>query len=227
MQTIIPTTYQTSWQRGLNWLGLRRDKTAVQNTHPSVIELPSGRHAKFCPITAVDDHALRDIFHHMSPHSRFMRYHQLVQQPSEKWLRQAVTAVAHLSPERGFGLLATVTDGRIVPTPAGAAYCIHEATDRAEFAIGVRDDFQGMGIGKQLMHRLANTAVRRGLHSLTATILQENIGMQRVVEHLPFQFTCRSAGDTFEISLDLRSSKAIGRQVHALSPFDMARPFFQ
>jgi acetyltransferase len=58
--------------------------------------------------------------------------------------------------------------------------------ERAEFAIIVRSDWQGRGLGRHLMALIADYARDRGLREIWGTILRENTGMIALVRRLGF-----------------------------------------
>ena len=82
---------------------------------------------------------------------------------------------------------------RFVRTPEDAG--------AAEFAIVVGDDWQGEGIGRELMGRLVDAAVTRGVTRFEASMLADNVAIQRLSERFaagPLQR--RRRGNTFEVS---------------------------
>jgi acetyltransferase len=60
------------------------------------------------------------------------------------------------------------------------------ATRDAEFAILVTDDFQGLGLGTELLDRLLEVARNEGVERVVAEMLSENRDMQRVCERFGF-----------------------------------------
>jgi acetyltransferase len=58
--------------------------------------------------------------------------------------------------------------------------------ERAEFAIMVRSDWQGRGLGHDLMTLIVDYARARGLGEVWGTILRENTGMIALVRRLGF-----------------------------------------
>ena len=58
--------------------------------------------------------------------------------------------------------------------------------DRAEYAVIVRSDLKGMGLGWALMTRLMDYARAEGLQRLEGTVLAENTGMLAMCEQLGF-----------------------------------------
>jgi acetyltransferase len=71
-----------------------------------------------------------------------------------------------------------------------------------EFAIVVRDDAQGQGLGTELLRRLVAVGRDEGLERITGEILPENREMQVVAERVGF--TCRFDLDTGTMHADLR-----------------------
>jgi acetyltransferase len=82
-------------------------------------------------------------------------------------------------------------------------------TDQAECAIVVADQWQGRGLGTELMRSLGTAARSRGIRSLVGTSLGEN---RRILEWAQrFGFTARvepNSGGLVEVTLDLRSLPA-------------------
>ena len=64
----------------------------------------------------------------------------------------------------------------------------------AEFAVVVSDEFQKMGLGTELLRRLIEIGKAEGVKVITAEILAENSGMQKVSEKLGFKLL-REIGD--------------------------------
>ncbi len=58
----------------------------------------------------------------------------------------------------------------------------------AEFAIQVRDEYQGTGLGTELLQRLLEIARDEGIERVFAEIMPENTGMRRVCSKLGFSF---------------------------------------
>jgi GNAT superfamily N-acetyltransferase len=64
----------------------------------------------------------------------------------------------------------------------GAGRYIVGQPNQAELAFAVIDQFQGLGIGKALLHHLAAVAREAGLKELFAEVLPDNLPMLRVFE---------------------------------------------
>jgi len=57
----------------------------------------------------------------------------------------------------------------------------------AEFSTVVTDDFQGQGLGTELLKRLIEIGRKEGVKAIVADILAENTAMQNVAEKLGFR----------------------------------------
>ncbi len=75
-------------------------------------------------------------------------------------------------------------------------------TDDAEFAVVVSDDYQGQGLGKEMLHQLIDVARKEGLKRLVGKMLPDNVSMLRLLEKLGFEIV-RHTGEPYEISLNL------------------------
>jgi RimJ/RimL family protein N-acetyltransferase len=88
-----------------------------------------------------------------------------------------------------FALVATLPDGDATHPPesiVGVARFIRFPDNReaAEVAIVINDAFQGRGMGTELVARLAEAAVARGVRRFRATALADNIAIHRLFESL-------------------------------------------
>jgi len=63
------------------------------------------------------------------------------------------------------------------------------ATNDAEFAMLITDEYQGRGLGSELLRRLLEIGKDEKLSRITADILPDNFAMQRVCENLGFKLS--------------------------------------
>ncbi|WP_280155790.1 GNAT family N-acetyltransferase [Piscinibacter sp. XHJ-5] len=103
---------------------------------------------------------------------------------------------------REVALIATaLVDGR--ECQLGVARYVRDAdTQDAEFAIVLRDDSQGRGLGRELLLRLLDAAKRAGLHRLVGTTLSDNQAMVTLARRLGFRAS-RTPGGAFMTTLTL------------------------
>jgi len=71
----------------------------------------------------------------------------------------------------------------------------------AEVALVVRDEFQGKGVGTELLSYLAYLARRQGLLGFSAEVLVENRSMIRLFEKLGFDTRKRREEGVYEMSM--------------------------
>ena len=75
--------------------------------------------------------------------------------------------------------------------------------NEAEFAIVVRDDCQGQGLGEELLRRLTEIGRKEKLSRISALMLRENNAMQAVAKKLGYQITSHPDPSLVTASLDL------------------------
>ncbi len=127
------------------------------------------------PIERFDAPNLSDLYVSLSPESRRRRFLGLVAQ-DERALADRFTEHA------GEGLVAILAeasprDGLIV----GHATVQQDGPGTAEVALAVADEFQGMGIGGQLMEATTSHARQLGMHRLNALMYADNTPMRRLL----------------------------------------------
>ncbi len=74
--------------------------------------------------------------------------------------------------------------------------------DRAEFAVMVRSDLKGLGLGFQLMKDILSHARNRGIKTVYGDVLAENTTMLHMAAELGFTRSAE-AGDVVQVSIDL------------------------
>lgn len=75
--------------------------------------------------------------------------------------------------------------------------------EKAEFAIVVRSDLKGSGLGKRLLVKMIEYCRSRGTKAIAGQVLRENSRMLTFVQHLGFIPTRTIDGDIVEVELDL------------------------
>jgi GNAT superfamily N-acetyltransferase len=142
------------------------------------LRLADGRVVVVRPVLALDAAAEQDFVRGLSPATRLRRFHFGLRELPPSMLR-AMTEVDH---DEHVAIVAEaidddgeaariVADARYVRGPNGAS------DGEAEFAIAVADDWQGAGLGRELMGRLARHAARRGVKRLVGDVLPGNRAM--------------------------------------------------
>jgi acetyltransferase len=149
------------------------------------LPLADGREVVIRPVLGFDAPAEQDFFSHaLSAHSRLRRFHFGLKELPTAMLR-AMTEVDH---DLHVAIVAEAFDAEDQPRiVADARYVRGPGPDEAEFAVAVADDWQGAGLGRELMQRLACHAERRGVKRLIGEVMQGNAAMFSVASALGAQ----------------------------------------
>lgn len=147
---------------------------------------------------------LVDIFENMGADSRYQRYHQSIDHVNAARIWQEAETIAHMDDKKQDGLIAFADFPDKPNAPVGAARYICIGDGRADTGVSVRDDMQGQGIGSELMGLLAEEARHNGIQELVADVLNNNKGIMRILQKLPYEMTRRPEGvySTLTIHLD-------------------------
>jgi len=130
------------------------------------------------PIAPADRDALHANFLKLSAESRYRRFLGVLDDLSPAMLTR-LTEVDH----RNHEALAAFSDGELI----GVARFIRRQADdeAAEVAVTIADDWQGQGLGTELLLRLEDRAIAVGVNTFVATCLVDNRGMLNVFRDLP------------------------------------------
>ncbi len=159
------------------------------------------------PLGPDDAPSLVSIFEHMTPDSRYRRFHQTLNHVNPHRVQQEAANIAQTSAGNNWGLIAFTDLVDEPDVPIGAVRFIRTAPHEAEVAISIRDDFQNQGIGTQLMRMLAETARQMGLKRLVADIQNDNPAIWHVFKNLPFDVQRQPEGLYSHIVIPLISEK--------------------
>jgi acetyltransferase len=151
--------------------------------YSSEVKLKDGTELTIRPIRPEDEPRLVHFHSALSEESVFKRY--FAPMPFEVRTRhERLTRMCFIDYDRQMALIAQNTDqiigvGRLIKLPF---------TQEAEVAAIVTDNFQRKGVGHALMNGLIQFATDEHLHLLRASVLVENIGMQKLLESHGFRF---------------------------------------
>lgn len=142
------------------------------------LRLADGRALWVQPLTPLDSGAEQAFVDGLSSQSRYRRFHAGLPALPAGLLRRLVDVdqQAHVA------LAVRATPGG--PIVADARYVRDAAGDEAEYALTVGDDWQGLGLGRQLLLRLAAHARSQGVAWLHGAVLWDNAPMLALVNRL-------------------------------------------
>jgi acetyltransferase len=162
------------------------------------VKLYSGLCAQLRPIRPEDDAAHEELFHRLAPADvRFRFFNQVRQFPKSQ--RARFTQIDY-DREMAF---AAMRDREML----GVARAICDPNgDRAEFAILVRSDLKGQGLGYALLEKLVRYCRERGVGEVVGHVLPDNKRMLELAESLGFRRRLLMADGVVEVRLALERS---------------------
>jgi acetyltransferase len=166
--------------------------------------LPDGRVVVIRPIRPDDQQRLQASHARLSPLTRYRRF--MTSKPSLSTADAAY--LAEIDGRNHYALVATFAerDGDEDAAIIGVARFVRAPDDprAAEFAIVIGDDWQGQGLGHELMGRLVDAAVTLGVERFQATMLADNVAIQRLAERFATAPLRRvREGNTLVVEFDL------------------------
>ena len=166
--------------------------------------LRDGSHVLIRPVRSTDAPLLADGFTRLSATSRWMRFLTPKKELSPAELRY-LTDLDHHDHE-ALGAL-DHGNGRGV----GIARYIRHAGDpyAADIAVTIVDDWQGRGLGTELLARLSDRARQEGIHRFTALVAAENVAVARLLRTMCARLTGRES-NTLEYEIALVPSDDAG-----------------
>lgn len=149
--------------------------------------LPDGERLRVRPMRRADRAKYVAGVAALSPRSRYQRFAAPIPKLSERQIDQMMC----IDGERHVVLGAFTADEQ---TGVGVARYIRlaESPSMAEVAIAIADDYQGRGLGRELLERLTEHARVHGVELLVASMLSENHASARLARAIGFSILRRS-----------------------------------
>jgi acetyltransferase len=151
--------------------------------------LNDGNEVMIRPIRPEDEPMMIEFTLALSPGNLYLRYFHAVS-VSSLIQHEQMARLSFVDYNREISLVVVRNDpktNRPQIVAHGQLTKMHGSGD-AEFAIQVRDEYQGTGLGTELLQRLLEIARDEGIERVFAEIMPENTGMRRVCAKLGFSF---------------------------------------
>ncbi len=151
--------------------------------------LADGSSVEIRPIKPEDEPLMTEFTMGLSPDNLYLRYFHAVS-PSSLISHEQLARMCFVDYNREMALVAVQNDAKTKRPQIiahGQLTKLHGSND-AEFAIQVRDQYQGTGLGTELLNRLLEIARDEGIERVVAEIMPENVGMRRICTKLGFSF---------------------------------------
>jgi acetyltransferase len=147
---------------------------------------------------------LVDLFNHMGPESRFLRFNLSLPDPDPERVWSEARRMAQVDQERdGAWLVFAGLPGRPSTPVAGARY-IQIGEGAAEASLAVRDDMQRKGIGTELLRFLVEQAQIAGIRQLVASAQSGNRALWRLLKRSSFPMKLESERGFTTITVNLK-----------------------
>ncbi|MBZ5516134.1 MAG: bifunctional acetate--CoA ligase family protein/GNAT family N-acetyltransferase [Acidobacteriia bacterium] len=140
------------------------------------------------PIRPEDEPLVVEFHHKLSEQSVYMRYFHMIAL-SQRIEHERLTRICYVDYDREIALVADYKN------PASGEHEVlavarlarDRASDEAQFAVLVADPVQGKGLGSELLKRILEIARQEKIRTVTAEIMLDNYGMQKLCERLGFR----------------------------------------
>ena len=165
------------------------------------VTLLNGRRVMLRPIRPEDEPAHSEFFGRLSPDDIRFRFFGLVRSlPHSEMAR-----FTQIDYDREMAFVAVVAEPDAPPETLGVVRTVTDPDNqRAEFAIIVRSDIKGQGLGYHLMRKMIDYCRSRGTQLMVGQVMRENKRMQALAHDLGFEANPLAEGDAIEVRLDLQ-----------------------
>ncbi|HMM50076.1 MAG: bifunctional acetate--CoA ligase family protein/GNAT family N-acetyltransferase [Burkholderiales bacterium] len=185
-------------------VGGRESRLAIR-PYPKGLEqsaqLRDGREILLRPIRPEDEPAHHALIARMSPEDLRLRFFSYVRE-----LRHAQMArLTQVDYDREMAFIATAPDEQGEPETLGVVRTVTDPdNESAEFAVLVRSDLKGQGLGHVLMKRIIDYCRSRGTAEIKGLVLASNESMLGLARRLGFRIEAGPEADTVVARLSLR-----------------------
>ncbi len=164
------------------------------------ITLDDGSSLLLRPIRPEDEPAHREFFLHLSPEDMRFRFFGLLRELPETQLAR----YTQIDYAREMAFIALGAEEQTAPETLGVVRAIFDPdNERGEFAIIVRSDMKGKGLGHALLDKLVRYCRARGTARLIGKTVTDNQRMIELAKRLGFRV--ERNGEEVDVSLTLRA----------------------
>jgi acetyltransferase len=156
------------------------------------------------PIRPEDEPQLVKFHETLSERSVYQRYLHLMKL-SQRVTHERLTRICFIDYDREMALVVEHKDPASGETQVIAVARLKKAhgIDEAEFAMIVTDQFQGRGLGSELLRRLLALAKDEKVGRIVGDVLPDNLAMQHICEKAGFQLRRSIDDPVVKVELDL------------------------
>jgi len=155
------------------------------------------------PVKITDETILKDFFYALSEDSLYLRFFSMRRDMPHQRLQEFMV----IDYSRKMVILAVLQEKEKETIIGLGQYEVNRDLHTAEVAIVVGDEYQGMGVGTEILSYLTYLARRQGLLAFTAEVLVENKPMIVLFEKMGFDIQKRSEEGVYEMRLRFREER--------------------
>jgi RimJ/RimL family protein N-acetyltransferase len=171
---------------------IERYKTTLRNVSPRY-KTRSGVTLTMRLLRPGDGPLLVEFFRQLSPETRRRRFHVIVEKITEDLLQQRASELANVDNKTLTGAVVAVYKDEEGEHIVGSVRLARDPqtpdSPEAEAAIVVRDDFQGQGVGTELMRRLVLLAKQMNVKTIVAVFQPDNEDAIRIFREVNLPYT--------------------------------------
>ncbi len=161
-------------------------------------KMKDGSEVTIRPIRPEDEPLLVSFHETLSERTVYQRYLHAMNL-SQRTAHERLTRICFIDYDREVALVA-LHEGKVIGV--GRLRKIHGTKD-AEFAIIVSDQFQGRGLGTELIRRMLDIARNEGVGRVMADVLPDNVVMQKIAGNLGFKVERSAEEPVMKLEIDL------------------------
>lgn len=164
------------------------------------VALPSGKRLLFRPIRPEDEPQHHEFQSRLDPQDVHYRFFGLIREiPHTEMAR-----LTQIDYDREMAFIATTPNGRGKPETLGVVRVVCDPDNtKAEFAIIVRSDFKGQGLGRLLLEKIIRYCRARSMKEIVGHVLSDNSAMLSLAQKVGFQIKPDQTGGEIEVTLPL------------------------
>lgn len=164
------------------------------------LKTSGGLIVKVRPILPTDESLLQDMFYRSSEQTIYLRFFASLKALPHR----SAQPLVDVDYRQHLALVATVNEGDREVIVGVGRYHLDAATNYADCAFMVRDDWQDKGIGRYLINRLIEVARQYGVAGFTADVLVHNTRMMHVFHQCaPGEILSRMEEGCYHLSFSL------------------------
>jgi acetyltransferase len=160
---------------------------AFNENYPAQYEfqltLKNGKEVFIRPVRPTDERFILDLFNNLGSDSIYMRFLSPLKALPEDLLFRST----HIDYNTSFALAAVIQENGKESIIAVARYGYDSDENVTDFAIVVRDDWQGIGLGKSLLVKIFAIGKEHGISRFVSIIDSTNHAMKHILRKLNYK----------------------------------------